>query len=457
MDSKTLYAIIGVVAIVAIIGGALLVAGNPGNSNNDDLQEDGKVTFKFNNEIRLAVFGNADGNDHLDQNDIKTLEDIISGKQKYDSKKNCFADTNADGYLNNEDVILLKKLVNKEECELYYYNAASEVAKINYPLVGKIATHHVYPLDACIILGIYDDVVGMSNQGFSNSVGRDANRYPGIGTSIANIGTPHEDPQAFLSSGADILLSPWDADYSKLETIIKSGNLDTQIVKLPMSKNSAETVDQYASLLMLGVMTQKEEAAHKYIDYIDEIQKYINEKVSTMDEKYTFITPFTSTKDGQTTIKLDSPYTNGSAPGDVYTISKLPMESANLVVDSGCPEVSLEWVYAQNPDAIFIIMFHDSSYTIDDIQKNFEQSAKVFEQTEAYKNGKVYGVNYYNIANYCGIPQLAVLAEYIWPELFDEEKCWNYLTQYFEEFTAYTDTSLEKLGSSIPYKLPEVA
>ena len=445
-----------IAAVVVVIIAAAAVTMIGGNEDDSDKEyETGNsipVSFAFNNEIRLAIFGNANGDDYLDQKDVDLLKDILDGKVAYDSKKHCFADTNANGKLDAEDVKLLQALVNKESGnKMYYYDAASNIASINYPLHGNIATYHVYPLDACIILGLYDDVVGMSNQGFQNSIGRDPSRYPGIGTKIVNIGTPHEDCQALLASNANVYLLPWSYDNSTIQKIIDSSHLDLQIVQLPMSKNGPDIVDQYGALMMLGVMTQTEDKAYEYMEFVDKIQDNINSAVSKISGRYTFLTPMiTSSK---TEVSLDSPYTSGSMPGDVYTIAKLPMDSVNLVVDSGCPAVSIEWVIDTNPNVIVVIMFDDYKSSVDDIKKKFNDSLDAYKNTEAYKNGMIFGVNYYNIANYAGIPTLPLLASYIWPDLFDEESSMQVLQQYYEKYTAYENPVVSQMGNAIAYKM----
>lgn len=451
-DSRAPYAIVGIVVIASVAGAAYLVLGDDDGGN--DFVDDSvsiPVDFEFNSDIRLAIFGNANGDDYLDQDDVDLLSDLLNGRVEYDSKKHAYADTDGDGKLTSGDLENLKRLVSRGPGKLHYYSAASEIASIDYPLKAPFCTHHVYPLDACIILGIYDDVIGMSNQGFRNSVGKDSARYPGIGTKITDVGTPYEDPQAFLQTGAKTLLAPWNNDYSSLEKLVSSTGIDVQVVKLPMSSNSPNYVDQYASILMLGVMVQKEGAAHEYIDFIDGIQDYISSKQSQITKDSTFITPMITTD--KTEVGLDTKHHNGSMHGDVYTLSRLPMESVNLVCESGCPKVSMEWVYTTNPDVIVIIMFHDSTHSKEDIQKAFDEGAEIYKNTSAYKNNMVFGVNYYNIANYCGIPQLPILANFIWGDVFDERTGWNYLQEYFDKYTLYADTSLDALGSSIPYRM----
>ncbi|MBQ8180334.1 MAG: ABC transporter substrate-binding protein [Candidatus Methanomethylophilaceae archaeon] len=445
------------IAIVAIlvVGGAVayFTLSGGGDDTPEYIENDTtglKVDFAYNPEIRLAIFGNTDGDDQIDRDDLNLLKSIVEDNTKYDSEENAFADTDGNGYVNGSDVALLTKLVNKEECKLYYWDNTYNINSIDYPLKGKIASHHVYPLDACIILGLYDDVVGMTNQGFQNSIGKDQSRYPGAGTTIKNIGAPEEDPEAMLMSGANILIAPAASrDYTKVVEAYDAANIDLQIVRLCMSQYYTTCADLYGSILMLGVMFQKEAEAEEYVGFVDELLEYVNDSKLNL-ASYSFITPYDIT---ETAMELDSSLTNGNAMGDVYTISKLPMDSANVITESNyCPQVSMETVLEIDPEVIVIITFHTYAWTVEEHQAEIDELAEYFKGTDAYENGRIYSVNYYNIANYGGIPQLALLASYIWPESFSEEVGWEYLQKYYSTWTEYVDPDVKEMGNAIPYQ-----
>lgn len=440
------------IIIIAIAAYAVL-------SNDDDDDKDPEyvendttgiaTSFSYNKDIRLAIFGNVDGDDDIDNDDVELLQNIVDGKVTFDKNKNCFADTDGNGYVNQSDVVLLKKLVNKEPCKLYYWANTYEILSIDYPLSGKIAVHHVYPLDACIILGLYDDVVGMTNQGFSNAIGKDVNRYPGAGTTIANIGVPEEDPEKLADTGATIFIAPAASkDYKKVTDLYAAAGEKIQIVRLCMSQYYTTCADLYGSMLMLGVMFQKEAQAQEYVKFVDEMLAYVNDSQKNL-ASYTFMSGYDVT---ETQWELDSSLTNGNAMGDVYTLSKLPLVSANVIDEKNyCPDVTMEKTLEINPQVIFVITFHTYTWTVEEHQEELNKLAEYFKGTDAYENGRIYSVNYYNIANYGGIPQLALLAHYIWPDSFSEDVGWEYLEKYYSTWTKYT-TSVHDMGNAIPYK-----
>ncbi len=451
MDNKQIAIIAIVVVAIVAIAAAVVMTGN----SKDDSGSDGYAyEFTFNQEVRLAVFGNVNGDDDIDQKDMELLKDIVNGKVLFDKTKNAYADVNADGVIDSKDIDALQKILDHEETTLYYWDAAAKIASVQWPIDKdkmKIATHHIYPIDALIILGEYDKIMGTTNQSFGNSITAE-DRYPGVGKTIVNIGEPNKgSPETLAASGANLFIAPWSNDYSKLETLIDNG-LDMQIIMLPMSTNSSKIVDQYGSLLILGFILDDMENAHKYIDWADGIEQKVAEGVAKLDKQYTFISPFVNLSDSGSTIQLDTPSPDGSAPGDVYTLCKLPMRSVNLVAN-GCPTVSLEWVYTVNPDVIFVIQFQNGTKSVQDVKDDLAKKAEVFNKTDAYANKQIYGVNYYNIANYYGIPQLLLLASYIWPDIFDEEEGWEAMQYCYEHFSMYSNPDVKNMGNAQPYKM----
>ncbi|MDY5678649.1 MAG: hypothetical protein SPF21_01690, partial [Candidatus Methanomethylophilaceae archaeon] len=94
MNSK--ITAIALVAIIIVAGAAIIITHNNGNSNDSTVPG------------QLLIYGNADGDNNLDQDDVKYIEDIISGKKT----KTTFADANQDGTINQKDIDLVNTLIS---------------------------------------------------------------------------------------------------------------------------------------------------------------------------------------------------------------------------------------------------------------------------------------------------------------------------------------------------------
>lgn len=292
-----------------------------------------------------------------------------------------------------------------------------------------------------------------SNITFQNSISTDGVRYPGMGTKIKNVGSPWENGEAAVKEGVNIWIETGysaSRDYSTYKTISDAAGLNLQVIHLNTTTYNVETTEIYGSILTLGAMFKALDKAHEYVDWVDGVREYINTQSSKIDKDWTFLTPMGSK--GANDITLDTVHTNGNMMGDVYTISLTGMKSVNTVVDSGCPAISLEEIYRLDPDVIVIIMFQTSDVSVADIQKQFDAYASVYKETNAYKNGNVYGVNYYNIASCAGASELVLLSSYIWPSLFDEKVGWDYLQYYYDHFTMYDNADVKNMGNAIPFR-----
>ena len=456
--SKT-TTIIAIVAVLAIAVAGILILNNGGQgSNNDDTDgkytEDIEYTFEYNNEIRLAIFGNVNGDDHIDDGDLKLLESILKGETTFDKKKNCFADANADGRINSKDMEVLKNIIAGKECKMSYWDCTKSIASIDYPLKGKIGTHHMYAIDALIILGLYNDVVATSHQTFQNSISTDGLRYPGMGKTIVDVGNPWENCEAAVAAGVNIWIetgSSASRDYTTYKTIANAAGLNLQVIHLYVTTYNVDATEIYGSILMLGTMFKCEDKAQKYVDWVDGVVEYIDVSKKNLDKDRTFLTPMGTDNPGK--ISLDTTHSNGNMMGDVYTISLTGMKSVNTVVESGCPAISLEQIYNLKPDVIVIIMFQTSDKSVETIQSEFDVYADIYKQTDAYKNGNVYGINFYNIASCAGASELVLLSSYIWPSVISEEKGWEYLQYYYDNFTMYDHVDVSKMGNALPFKM----
>ena len=101
MNSK--ITAIALVAIIVIAGAAIIITHDNGNSNDNVVPG------------QLLIYGNADGDSNLDSDDIKYIEDIISGKKK----ETTFADANQDGTVDQKDIDLVNTLISGKKTTAY--------------------------------------------------------------------------------------------------------------------------------------------------------------------------------------------------------------------------------------------------------------------------------------------------------------------------------------------------
>ena len=116
MDKTKTIAVIAVIIIVIAAAAVVIVNGSSTS------KEDVKI------ESSLRVFGNADGNYTIDNDDVAIIEDILKLSETERAQKLVeypLADANYDGKITEDDLTLVKKIVNDEPCTVYHYNTSN--------------------------------------------------------------------------------------------------------------------------------------------------------------------------------------------------------------------------------------------------------------------------------------------------------------------------------------------
>ena len=436
MNTKQIVAIVAV--IVVVVGGTVAaVIASTGNHESSKLDKVGRV----------HIYGNADNNDYLNNDDLNMIKDIADGKRNWNKTGNPYADANYDGKVDQADVELVQKFINKESATMYFLSAEGEVDKISYPLQRSVAATHLYSIDACIVLGLYESVKGLTNNIFTQTNWLDKDKYPAT-HDFVNVGTPKTDPEQFLNSGIKTILTHSRMDLSKLEDAIEKGNLDINIVQMNLSMYYPDGPDRSGCILMLGIMFQAEEAAEKYVKYMDKVLDYVQKPTLTRMTCLCTLFP------NESLVQLDVTYADGEMYGELYTLSLIKIaDMYHPSSDIMYPEVEMEKVLTLNPDIIFYVNLNGTGDSVEKGQSEFNTNAAYFSKTDAYKNKMVIGINYYVLGSTGGIAQLPLICSYLWPDDFDEETGWKFLQDYYDQFTMYENPDVKSMAGAQVYHL----
>ncbi|KUE73060.1 hypothetical protein AUQ37_04160 [Candidatus Methanomethylophilus sp. 1R26] len=135
MDSKFTILTVGIIAVVAVAAVAAYVVMS--DDDDDNGSKEGSV-YISSVPSRLVVFGNADNDDDLDADDLAMIKAFIANGG-WDCKANPYADTNADGVLDQKDVDHLEKLLDvkgdeTDKINMYYTGSNGNTYSVSYPI-----------------------------------------------------------------------------------------------------------------------------------------------------------------------------------------------------------------------------------------------------------------------------------------------------------------------------------
>ena len=425
MDKTTKIVAIAIVAImiVAAVGVVLMQ-----NKSND--------TDALNIKAVAQVYGNANMDYTVDDDDIKIIEDLAKDNSKWNRAESPYADANADGKIDQSDVDLVKKIVKKQSCTIYYQNYWGEASPLNFPIVDpRIAVTYWQQGEEMGILGLWDKIVvaNLSVKTSSATSIYDHGNIEFVGTSGSSSSTVKDDAiEVMMEKNVNLIIG---SCYDAIKTAA-SGLKDQGIQSIFLWHAGTYCLP---TILTLGVLLGQEDNAQKYVSYCEGTLKTIEDKLQDTDKHKAITLMMYETEDdyiasnGGITTYVNQPegaWILMSCLIDPYTA-----EPSNKSL--GRSFFSEEW-YMQNGDKFEYIIDIEESTGLDGTQakynSRFEKSLTYLDKTDAYAEGKIVGTTY-SFGGFAGYSSLLVLAWMLYPDLFTEEAGLDAMQDYYDKFT----------------------
>ena len=410
MDKKIVA--IALLAAIIITGSSAAILLTRDDGSSDGVTEPG----------RALVYGNANNDDYLDERDVEAINKIIDGDELWDKVKYPFADTNADGRITEDDVTLLKKFINNEDCLMYYKDTWGTTSYVHYPLKGKIGVMDWRQSDLAVCLNIWDDVVACGTAGMNDI------KHPGFSDKAIYGSGYYVDAETVMQSGKDLgvtcLLAYTGSDGTAQEVknaLLKSGsNIDVIAV---------DRTDLRVMTMTTATLIGKTTEGHAYVDYCDKLLKQTEDALMTIDadqaKSVLIVQVYKTTTTDNISVMVNSP-----SPHPLYELlhnHTLTYVVTPIEYGSGWYSVTdAEWILDQDPDYIVFTVASSlwSKGDKDDaqIQAEFEDYCKtLFGQTTAYKNGNIIATDHSAFGGQmCYLVGYKVLSM-IYPELISAE------------------------------------
>lgn len=417
MNMKIVAAAVVVVLLVASVGYFIIA--------QDEVEEvDGYTT------TRLVVYGNANNDDYLDENDRTFIQRIVDGDAEWDSEKNPYADTNADGTITSEDVNLLNRFLSKEQSIMYYTDFFGNTSYIHYPITGDLGVQYYTGSLILVALGQWDRVTAYGSS-INNSV------FPDLENKLALGHFREMSAEQIINSGISALIAHDECQTLKAQ--IENSGTGIDVIPLPTQGGNAPI-----TMVTLGVMLGCEEEAQKYLSYTDEITSYLDEALASIEpEDYATMYLANQTTDtGNITI-----YDYSSHAGRCFDY--IPCNYyLNLENGNDRARVDIETIINDCPEFIILGLTDTSTSTRAEALANYESALETFKATPAYTDEHIIGVSY-NVMNTVSFAaEMVLLASKVYPELVDEEYGWEMLQKWYDEFT-YLDIDVRQVGGAV--------
>ena len=433
---KMKITVVAVVAVVLVAACAIVLITHESKSSEVEINS------------QLRVFGNADGNYTIDQNDLDLIDDILAGKENFSDHP--LADANHDGKITEDDKTLVQQIINGDTCTVYHYNTCSTgdyVVSTQWPVKSALATGSANMLWLLTMAGVNDMVHGIS---YSSSSPPDPTLFPtyskmeSIGGSSTKM--PIDNASSYISKyNVTAIISDKTAttvDKDSVEPQYEEMNVDV-IRVAPASVD----VDEFCSqLFLIGFLFQTEDACKNIAEWWIGLQNEINSKLNGVEKKTAITCNGTATTKGLWISAGTSDYVDViRAAGGEYALD----DSVLTSYSSGAYfSTSDTWLYNYDFDYIVSIRTNDwYSGTIDDTDK-YESSLDILSHTKAYENHDAYV-----ITGDAPIPlRIAYTAAVLYPEIFSEDWADSLNQDFMDKFTDL-DIDLSSLHFIISYDM----
>ena len=341
----------------------------------------------------LHVFGNANMDGTVDEQDVSYLREIINGTMN----STMLADANFDGKVDEEDITQIEKIIDDSENSLTIIDGNGKPVTVRLP-VKRAIVEHLDNSEMMMILNKIDEVVGVDL-----AMSRSENEFPDLvkKTSVPGF-SPVKDPdyELALSLNPDLLLTFSNNTAEKVAKmpgvpVVFAGLYYPDLIN-PENSSFTDAVHK------LGYIMNARDEADQYIGWhiekIDEI-KSVTMNLSASERPGVLIAslPKEGDKSLFTYAKIDTLSQMVSLAGGRSIAEDLPayLKSSYRV------EVDPEWAIEKNPDyIIFITIVLDPpiGYDSDDIggiSKALSEfkSRPEYANLTAVRNNHVYIIN----------------------------------------------------------------
>lgn len=387
---------------------------------------------KYN--FTLSVYGNANGDDSLNKDDIKYVQGVISGKYKPSQ----YADANVDDQIDYKDVKHIKDIIDNRPIAITLVDNAGVTVTVNAP-AKRPAVMFFGPMRPVLHLQGADGIVGVGSRMLLKGFKWPAfHAYPQL-RKLPELGSTNDPNQeSILLTAPDLILGTRHTNVEVSKIVSKNtgipfmyGNPDGTMFS---SDNGAYETWRLLSLI-LGQKEKKraEELIHYCETRIHEVQNTVT-KIPPQNRVKVILLAYSTSED---LFKVATGYEPIDLAGGDNAARELDKVSSWWRAVEVSPEQIISW----NPD---VILFHSYSKSINFIAKEDILSNPVLRNVNAIKNKSVYGTKAWSAGwdPATALTEVFYMAKLFYPERFKnlnvEAKGNDILEKFYKTAHLYT-------------------
>ena len=371
----------------------------------------------------LEIYGNANMDEYLSQDDLDYISDILAGK----NEPTKLADANFDGRVDENDIKQLQAILDGKETHITYIDLLGEAETLNKP-INRLVNMGYNGVEMTRILGASDLLVAYGTDRSTHKT------YLPELVSLPSV-SPDENSKAENTDFEKIIILQPDALQTNIEkgAFVAGGPAQKEIFKksLPgvplISLNMRELDFLVKNVRTYGYLIDHEREAEEFIKWYTDYYHLFESRTKDipMEERPTALFEYAS--------EPYYCYASGSNLGQVLALAG----GKNIIdekVDPDDPQynstvtLDAEFVVKENPKYIFeaVPSWGDGGYETDDLSKMIASRDHVLNRSElanidAVKDNHVYCLDYFLLIGAGNnIIGTAYLAKLFYPDLFED-------------------------------------
>ncbi|HPJ30071.1 MAG TPA: ABC transporter substrate-binding protein [Methanothrix sp.] len=351
----------------------------------------------------LSIFGNANGDEVVDEEDLALVEAMINGSEM----KTELADADIDGDVDGDDLARIEEIIRGDSTEINLIDSVGRVVTAEVP-VERIIPLNMRHATAVIVLGGEDEIVGV------DATVRDRGLLFGDLSARAFVGdTKEPDLETILSLEPDLVITFTHlGSTDRLEESLPS---ETALVRFDLSRAD----DLKEEMMVLGYLIGDRDAARGYRDWYDRYMGTVEERVSAIPEEDR-VRVFMERESPDREASVRWAYASDTGYTDLCDVAGGVNIGEELIDYQG--DVEAEWVMEENP-AVIIGLSYSGGYQAenDSLLRAYRDgimTAPGFDLVDAVKEGRVHVIS----GDFSLGPQMTigtvVVAKWLYPDLF---------------------------------------
>ncbi|OPY49855.1 MAG: corrinoid ABC transporter substrate-binding protein [Methanosaeta sp. PtaU1.Bin112] len=293
----------------------------------------------------LRIFGNANLDSDIDEQDLAYLQGIIDGKEKQTD----LADADNNGRIDKSDVDQVERLINGAQTEITIIDSDNKTVTVKQPLERLVIYTHQCA-EILQLLGVSDKVVGVRD-----TFAQQPNRFPKM-SQVQNIGSGGEpDVEAVLKTKPDAILAY--TFYPTEESLDAKLPPEVKVLRFDCECSGIGPNAMREKVKLLGILLGAREKANEYLKWHDRCLSQVEERINDIAPENRVKVYLESTPEG------DKPLVSRTAIGTGHAAHKLVEMAGGVNIAAGhlpgyedtpieYGEIETEWVLSQNPEVI---------------------------------------------------------------------------------------------------------